>query len=349
MKRDSVIKIAGAGIAGLTAAINLAKAGVEVEVHEKRSDVGMRFGGDIQGLENWTTDEDALLFLQAVNVKMDFTWKPIRKTTFFDDRLEPHRISVPAPLVYLLRRGSQQNTLDQSLKRQALEAGAKIIFNSALHPKRDGSVDIVATGPSRATVIFSGYSFRADAEDAVDSMYDNSVAPEGYAYLATLGGYGIVGSVIFRNFRAAKQYRDRATRRFMQVRPLKIHDVKPCGGYGTVGFAPRRRQFYIGEAGGFQDMLWGFGMRFALKTGYLAARSILDGSDFHSAVRRGVTPRVRQGILARQLFRRLGNPGYRVLGRVLAASKDTRRLVRRLYAPGPHTWIAAMLGRPIQP
>ena len=48
------IKILGAGLSGLTAAINLAKEGYRVDVYEKNKDVGMRFHGDIQGLENWS-------------------------------------------------------------------------------------------------------------------------------------------------------------------------------------------------------------------------------------------------------------------------------------------------------
>ena len=48
------IKILGAGIAGLTAAIVLAKSGHLVEVFEKNKDCGMRFHGDLQGLENWS-------------------------------------------------------------------------------------------------------------------------------------------------------------------------------------------------------------------------------------------------------------------------------------------------------
>jgi flavin-dependent dehydrogenase len=47
-----VIQIAGAGPAGLAAAIMLARAGRDVVVHEARREVGFRFGRDLQGLEN---------------------------------------------------------------------------------------------------------------------------------------------------------------------------------------------------------------------------------------------------------------------------------------------------------
>jgi len=58
--KSRYIKIAGAGPAGLTAAINLAKSGYKVGIFEKNNNAGARFHGDLQGLENWTKEEDAL-------------------------------------------------------------------------------------------------------------------------------------------------------------------------------------------------------------------------------------------------------------------------------------------------
>ena len=48
----------GAGLSGLAAATSLAKAGVEVHVHDIRADSGQRFDGDFQALENWSMDAD---------------------------------------------------------------------------------------------------------------------------------------------------------------------------------------------------------------------------------------------------------------------------------------------------
>jgi len=61
---DAVYEIAGAGPAGLTAAIVLAQAGKRVIVHEAKASVGNRFGGDFQGLENWTTHDDVLAVMK---------------------------------------------------------------------------------------------------------------------------------------------------------------------------------------------------------------------------------------------------------------------------------------------
>jgi flavin-dependent dehydrogenase len=54
------IRILGAGHAGLSAAINLSKAGYPVEVYDRQRDVGMRFHNDTEGLENWSKKIDAL-------------------------------------------------------------------------------------------------------------------------------------------------------------------------------------------------------------------------------------------------------------------------------------------------
>jgi flavin-dependent dehydrogenase len=35
----------------------------------------------------------------------------------------------------------------------------------------------------------------------------------------------------------------------------------------------------VGETGGFQDLLWGFGIKNAVKSGFIAAKCILEGDD----------------------------------------------------------------------
>ena len=57
---DPPVIMAGAGIAGLTCAIILARAGRQVIVREWHNSVGHRFHGDFQGLENWRRSEDAI-------------------------------------------------------------------------------------------------------------------------------------------------------------------------------------------------------------------------------------------------------------------------------------------------
>jgi YHS domain-containing protein len=82
--RDGAIHIAGAGPAGLAAAITLAREGRPVIVHEARSGVGHRFRRDLQGLENWTTKGDALAVLSDLGIATGFERLPCRRGTVFD-------------------------------------------------------------------------------------------------------------------------------------------------------------------------------------------------------------------------------------------------------------------------
>ena len=56
MAEATPVNIMGAGLSGLAAATILAKAGVEVHVHDIREESGARFDGDFQALENWSME-----------------------------------------------------------------------------------------------------------------------------------------------------------------------------------------------------------------------------------------------------------------------------------------------------
>src|SRR6185295_19553962 len=82
--RDSeTLEIIGAGPAGLAAAITAAKAGYRAVVYERSAGVGSRFHGDFQGLENWTTERDALEELASLGIEPTFRATPFREQHFF--------------------------------------------------------------------------------------------------------------------------------------------------------------------------------------------------------------------------------------------------------------------------
>jgi len=68
------IRILGGGIAGLTAAINLKRAGIDVEVHERKNFCG-KHTNDCQLIENWTSRDDALDVLKSIHIQPDFCFK----------------------------------------------------------------------------------------------------------------------------------------------------------------------------------------------------------------------------------------------------------------------------------
>ena len=70
------IKIIGGGLSGLSAAITLAREGFEVDIYEIHEDVGKRFHGDIEGLENWSEKEDILKEFGKMNIG-SISFRPI--------------------------------------------------------------------------------------------------------------------------------------------------------------------------------------------------------------------------------------------------------------------------------
>jgi hypothetical protein len=95
-----------------------------------------------------------------------------------------------------------------------------------------------------------------------------------------------------------------------------------------------------GEQAGFQDTLWGFGMRFAIASGALAARSLLEGADYDTLWRRELRPWLRTSVVNRALYESLGNGGYASFLCRQEQVGDTRRFFRRLYRPA---WFKRLL------
>ena len=72
MTTKTDITIVGAGPSGLVCATVLARAGRKVIVREWHRDVGHRFHGDFQGLENWTDPQDVLEELVSAGINISF-------------------------------------------------------------------------------------------------------------------------------------------------------------------------------------------------------------------------------------------------------------------------------------
>jgi flavin-dependent dehydrogenase len=116
---------------------------------------------------------------------------------------------------------------------------------------------------------------------------------------------------------------------------LDIRDRHRAGGSGgdLTAFWQGRQEFVIGEAGGYQDFLWGFGIRHALTTGYLAAQAVITGQDWQQIANREIRPLVRASLVNRWLYDRMPPWGYAALMRHFARDADLNALVSRWYHP----------------
>ncbi len=313
MNNKKKIRIIGSGPAGLCAAINLAHAGYAVTVYEKNRDAGMRFCGDFQGIENWSTSEDLLSTLKRISIQPDFLCQPYTEGQFFMKNNIGGTVNSPRPLFYLTLRGSSKGSLDQGLKKQAEEAGVDLKFNQRKEPEQG---DIIATGPRKPNVLASGIIFQTDLPDTIMIYLDNRIAPWGYAYLLVRQGRATLASVYYKDFKNGFNNLDRSIELFQKRLPFPIEKAKRFTGYGNyfpARSAIRDQRLYVGEAAGFQDFLFGFGIRYALTSGYLAARSIIHGQNYNSLWKEAFEKELLTSLSNRYLFQIFGSLAHRFM------------------------------------
>lgn len=330
MLKSQTITIAGAGPAGLTAAINLARAGYDVIVHEQHPDVGMRFSEDFQAIENWSAEEDLIAALDQIGIKPDFYYRPIHKVSSYGPRSST-QVSAAEPIAYLVQRGCTKETLDASLKRQALESGVDLRFGSVL---TETEADIVATGPRRARTLAVGIIFETAVNECVALLLDDKLAPKGYAYALVADGRGTLATVLYEKFNMGKACLEATVRRFQDLLGLEIRNAKNFGGHGDFDLTRSLRaehRCFVGEAAGFQDYLFGFGIRYAILSGYLAAKSIIEGSSYDKLCRDSLHPRLRTSLLNRYCYKFLGQRGYDMLVRTSGRACDPKQFWSKIY------------------
>ena len=329
------VNIIGAGPAGLVAAITLAQNNYKVTVHEMKTNVGTRFNGDFQGIDNWSTQEDAKEFLESIGVSINFRFAPYSNGEYFDASAKKYKIKTSRPLFYLVERGTNEWSLDQGLKRQALEAGVHIKWGSRIKKVPDGQV-IIGTGPKAADAIAKGIVFETNHKNYYAGFLDDDMAPQAYAYLLVNEGRATFATCMFKSFTNAQEFFERALKRLHETVDIDINNPKEFGGYVNFFFnkalTKDNRIYYVGENAGFQDALWGFGMRYAMHSGYLAAQSIIEGSSYPDLCKTHIQPKMEIGLINRWMFTRLGNKGYGKVLKMISKQEDLIPIMIKKYS-----------------
>lgn len=335
------IVIAGAGPSGLAAAISLARAGRAVEVHEAKKDVGTRFIGDLQIIEGSSEKEPVPDFLDRIGIERNFYFRPATWATFYDHRDRARTVRSADPYGFFIRRGAEETTLDRGLLAQAQAHGAKVIFNSRLAPEQ---ADIVATGPATPDGLAREMTWKTSDPERIDVYFNHHLSPGGYSYLFILDGIATFGCAIVADFKKIDDYFDHSLAAAQRLQPFDLPSETRTG-YSYMNFhlkqiATKDSSRFVGEAAGFQDYLFGLGIRYALTSGWLAARSILEERDFDELWTRELGPKQETSLVNRFLYEAGGNAGLSMFVRQAARAKDFNR-----YLSGWHQrpWWKALL------
>lgn len=341
--RSRPVRIAGAGPSGLSAAIALARAGFKAEVHEAKSDVGKRFIGDLQIIENASEREPVPEFLDRIGIERNFYFRAADWATFYDHKRRGRSIKSTSPYGYFIHRGPGEGTLDRGLLQQAQALGVDVRFNSRIDAT---TADIAATGPAAPDGLAKEIVFRSDLPECVDVYFNHKLAPGGYSYLFILDGVGTFGCAIVADFKKIDSYFEHSWAEARKIKGLQLSDIREVHtGYSYMNFHLKSRATIgesrlVGEAAGFQDYLFGLGIRYALTTGNLAARSIIENRSFDELWSEQLAPKQRTSLVNRFLYEAGGNFGLSMFVRQAAKARDFHR-----YLSGWHrnSWWKSML------
>jgi len=287
------VEIVGAGLAGLTAAINLAGEGYEVVVYEKEKKVG--------GIPSARPDPAGGPFglsrLKAyIGIDVSPALKAVERNSLMIWGRRVEMKPRPALPMYMVERGSRKSSLDSFLYRKATERGVNVEFGQPFETRKDfedlppGS--IIATGLERRAFETLGiphnvgYAIvakgKVDYQAATATIYMNDYTIN-YGFTSTING--ICYAQIFQ---ADKPIRKDDLEGFdRDVRQAESYKLSPWKEV-DIGVLPYRsysnpRLFWgdkvlAGTLAGAIDPLMGFGMLGALLSGKIAATAQADRS-----------------------------------------------------------------------
>jgi flavin-dependent dehydrogenase len=291
--------VVGAGIAGMVAAIRLARMGHQVEVLERRDSIGGPARDTVMGEKTYVMADGTPMDLQGLAryTGIDITPACVPLDTLrayvFGKRYD--QTFPPNVRMYLVERGSRQDSLDMFLYRQALAEGVEFTFNAPVKTVED--FDRLPPGTILATGLFPD-TFQALGipRTPVYGWFANRLVEEGsvppaliyidrhtwdYAFFSS--AHGIAGALLFQRGRPlTPQAKEWFPRRLAEDEGIEFEEWLPL----DIGVLPtaslrnprlfHRRFILAGTLAGMQDPVLLFGVHGALVSGVIAARALHD-------------------------------------------------------------------------
>jgi len=284
MAKKKEVTIYGAGMSGLIAAINLAREGYAVTVHDREK----TFGGDPQ--YNPSTHTTPILPKKVSDyIGIDITpaFKPVQDCPFyFHDTI----LHFPVSGMYTVERGNRPSSLDALLYPMACDLGVTFKFNSPLKKENLASLapgTIIACGLTPQVYDMLNIPYRrwygwiSRGEIGFDARswiwFDEGITE--YGYLSSINGY------YFDLLFSIKPVSKETLARYKEA--IKRHQgVEHDNWQYATGAVPvadpsnpqlvRGGNIYCGTISGFMDPMGWFGITGAIISGKIAAMAVSD-------------------------------------------------------------------------
>ncbi len=282
MRKNKEITIAGAGLSGLTAAINLVRAGYEVKIYEKNDFIGQQKEETVQLLPNWFAKQDVLKELEDCGIKLNWLNKIEEIAIHLGSNRQVVFYSKKIPTGYTVLRGGD-NSLEIYLAKQAETEGVEVMLGREC----PGQPDIVATGVGKILTVGYARVYEGDFQANKTSVFFNSqhTPSVGYGYLFPHNNKKATFKISKQAGEAAdikKALKDIQKQHLSQELKEEnfLYDFGTKRSFDIPETAIKEKSLITGEAAGFQDELFRFGMRYAVISGYLAAQAIIRDLDY---------------------------------------------------------------------
>lgn len=274
------IQIHGAGLSGLTAAINLAKAGVKVVVFEREKDIG---GSPQYHPSAHLTPMHGPSTWEYIGIDLD---KYFGRVGEFNVYIGDRKHEMDPSELYVVERGGRKSSLDYHLFEEAQKLGVDFQFNSPVDADKVADLpenSIIATGlhPEmfRAlkipTVKFEYFIAVGKAKKGNYSYgYWNHYTPD-YGYVAITNE--LLLALVFSRVKIKKDTGERFRKQLLETEGLDYKKWRSFSGSNPVRptlFAGKH--IVAGNVGGMMEPVFTFGIVGALHSGRIAALAVID-------------------------------------------------------------------------
>ncbi len=276
----------------------------------------------IQAIRNYEARQDILDKFKSKGIRFSNPYPVYREVRYSPSLKQIEIFSKDRPIFYCLSR-NPPNSIMSDLFDEAARKDVTFKFGSTVKKP-----DITATGPRvRRISVFAYHYEKTNCDGSVHIFLDNRYASQGYVGILPYHDEEMtLGSASFDRSEDMSAL-ERKLDRFIEANPIakdflkgakRAHIISDYEDYGAPGTAEAENSILTGEAAGFMDASRGFGLSYAVESGYLAAKSIIENSNYDELWKGSFGEEISRYYLRRKQLASLNNIDYeKIIGEMI--------------------------------